>query len=67
MAEDFYEAMEHVDEAIRRAQTGSADNAIGHVLVALSMLRQYVTQQHEQIVHVNSKVEYGYTDKEVAR
>ena len=63
---DFYERMERVDQEIHEAIINkSYDSAIGHMLAAISILRDVATEQHEQIVDLNSRVEYGYTRKEV--
>lgn len=62
---DLYERLEAIERQLERADR-SHDTRIttGSLILAITGLLEIVKQQHEQIVDLNSRVEYGYTHRE---
>ena len=70
MADQFEELLDRVDQRIGKAESGEANSQgfpLAEAIRALWDLRRVVVLLHEQIVDLNSRVEHGYTHREVTK
>ena len=62
---DFYEYAEAIERLLHRADTTQDERtSTGGLILAIASLLELARTQHEQIVDLNSRIEYGYTHRE---
>lgn len=63
---DFWQYLDQLDKSLSEVNINKpTERSLVSLLTACRCLQDIVLAQHEQIVDLNSRVEYGYTHKEV--